>query len=189
MLLLIDELNNLSALTESRSDEALLFGGFVRQNFLRKKGRCLVFSSHVISTVSAFGEFASTSVGSSRPVTLQELPLVDNLSTAMGTLNDSLKGTREAIYYGLLPRLIYETGRKSIEGKRGSAMDRYLSETSDKDTEFKRIVISLITGDLADVPELLHILLDGCTEVLDSKKAVGCFFTSSTLWKGCSIFI
>jgi len=46
----------------------------------------------------------------------------------------------------------------------------YMSESTDKETEFKLIVRSLISGELREVPAPLHILLDGCRESLGESK-------------------
>jgi hypothetical protein len=171
-ILIIDELNNLTALTAEKSKAAKSFGEFVKRLFLRESGRYFVFSSHVLSTVAAFGEFIDTSQGSERHITLQELPLVDNLSTAMKHLYSNLNGAREAIYYGLLPGMLYEQSRgSSIKGKREKAVRRYNNEVAvgTKDLVFKKILRSLFSGMIDDVPEQLHLLLDGCGEIGSQK--------------------
>ena len=125
-----------------------------------------MFSSHVLTTLGFLDEFMDPSTGSSRHVTLQELPLVDNLSTATRELNRSLKGAREAIYYGLMPGMIFESTKMShnIAGKRDVAIKKFLSESEDLVADFKSIVKSLTTGCLSEVHDTLHILLDTCGE-------------------------
>jgi hypothetical protein len=163
VILIIDELNNLTALTDEHSETAKSFGNFVKRLFIQPRGRYFVFSSHVLSTVATLGEFLDT--GSARHVTLQELPLVDSLSTAMKHLHPSLHGAREAIYYGLMPGMVYETAnRKVVAGKRAVAMRHYKESAIDVNNDFKNILCSLFSGDVEKVPSPLHILLDACGE-------------------------
>jgi hypothetical protein len=106
-LLIMDELKNLDELTLEGSRKATEFAEFVKATFLTPTGRYFVFSTRIFSTLKCFRVLLDPSRSSERAVVLQELPLADNLSTARG-LNNSLWGSREAIYYGLMPRLMIE---------------------------------------------------------------------------------
>jgi len=77
------------------------FGHFIKSIFLGEEGRYMVFSSHVLTTLGFFGDFVDQSHGLSRHDILQELPVIENLSTAMERLYKNLDGAWEAIYYGL----------------------------------------------------------------------------------------
>ena len=117
-VLLVDELNNLSELAIEDSDAATTFGNFVKTHFLDKKDRYFVFSTHVLDTLEFFAHHVDPGRRSTRPVILQELPVVTDLSTAL-QLKSNLNGPREAIYYGLVPAMIYERAMsRNIEGKR-----------------------------------------------------------------------
>jgi hypothetical protein len=161
-VLLVDELNNLRELAKRQSKEASAFGRFVKDNFLGMENRYLVFSSHLLDTFEFFSLHVDPSGGSIRPVVLQELPMVDDLSTVMQKLMPHLKGPREAIYYGLIPAMIFEKAKNCpIEGKRVMAVNDFLNTGSgDLTQEFKNILASIITGSLRSVPDPLHILLD-----------------------------
>ena len=97
---------------------------------MRKSGRYLVYSSHILSIVSSFGEFVDNK-GSNRGAVLQELPLINNLSKTMECLYSNLDGAREAVYYGLMPAMVHVRGQlRSVEGMRVISMTKYLNETS-----------------------------------------------------------
>jgi hypothetical protein len=164
-VLIVDELNNLSELTEPKSIPALEFGHFIKTYFLGAGGRYFVFSSHVIMTLSFFSEYVDRSFGSARIVTVQELPLVDNLSTAMENLYKRLDGAREAIYFGLLPGLLFEESKgRSVQGKRVEALGRFKDASKGVEEDyFKEVLRSLFTGDASQLQHL-QILFDGCGE-------------------------
>lgn len=163
-LLLVDELNNLDELTVTNSHKAAEFATFVRKFFLTPKGRFFVFTTHSLSTLESFGVLLDTSKANERCVMLQELPLVDNLSTAK-SLNKSLRGSGEAIYYGLMPGLIYDRAivpHQCIQINWSIAVRSYNIQASPKEREasFFSILQSLLDGDVGKVPELLHTFLD-----------------------------
>jgi len=162
-ILFIDEMNNLDKLTETNSTEAEDFGLFLKQKFIGMENRYLVFSSHLLGTFNFFSQYLDRSRGSSRHVTLQELPIVSSLQEAM-SLKNSLDSVREAMYYGLVPGMIYESrlSGKCIAGKREywvtKAINNHLREL---DGCFRSILMSLIDGFTNQkFPEELGILLD-----------------------------
>jgi hypothetical protein len=162
-VLLVDELNNLAELKVKGSLEATTFEQFLKGNFLDRKNRYFIFSSHILDSLDFFSFFVDPSEGSNRRVRLQELPIVTDLSRAVER-KGNLNGHREAIYYGLMPSMIYETAEsRSIEGKRQEKVKAYLDVHASAEQRidgFKEIISSLITGDLNAVPIALQILLD-----------------------------
>ena len=113
--LIVDELNNLNQLSKKNSSAATEFGRFIQRNFISTRNRYFVFSSHEVSTLEFFSFLIDPhpSKGHMPPVILQELPITDTLSKAR-KLKSNLNSAREAIYYGLLPGLIYEVVVKII---------------------------------------------------------------------------
>lgn len=162
-VLLIDELNNLNKLTEKNSTDAEGFGLFLKREFISKKNRYLVFSSHLLGTFSFLSEYLDRSKGSCRPITLQELPIVPSFQEAL-TLKKSLNSVREAMYYGLIPGMIYESNTKGkhIGGKRSDRVKEAIRNHSDElDACFRSILKSLIDGYTDEkFPEELGLLLD-----------------------------
>lgn len=177
-LLLVDELNNLRLLKETGDCKAARdFCRFVKKNFIGMKNRYFLFSSHVVSALPFFAMYLDASHGSSRSVELQELPLVPSLKAAL-VLNPNISSTREAVYYGRMPAMIFESrptrkdrngklvsrSKKSIAGKREWAVKSFIERTTDYDDALKRILESLVTGFSSTIPEELHILLDSAPD-------------------------
>lgn len=159
-VLIVDELNNLIHLSKKNSPAATEFAKFVKRYFIAIQNRYFVYSSHQVSTLEYFSFFVDPSRGSVRSVVLQELPIADTLSKAL-KLNSHLDSAREAIYYGLLPGLIYEsTSVRSIVGKRETFTRDFLSESQNLDEDFMNILRSLLSGTAMLVPKQLHMILD-----------------------------
>jgi len=183
-LLLIDQLNNLNALTKRNSDAAEDFGLFLQRHFIGKKNRYLVFSSHLLGANVFFREYVDRSNGSCRSIILQELPIVSSLQEAT-SLKPSLDSTREAVYYGLVPGMIYEAQKdwKKIVGKRETRVKEALEKRSnDLDCLFRSILKSLVDG-TTKVGEDLGILVDSAKEELAKMiKFVGCLSICNMFW-------
>jgi len=163
IMLIIDELNNLTGLSDgSREKEAKEFGSLLKEIFLRQTNRYFVFSSHVISTISNFGKFIQTSDGSYRDVVLWDLPLVLNLKMT-AKIYPRICGPREAIYYGLLPGLLYCKSKQiPIGTKRANLVKEFWNENKqDLTAAFEKVCRSLITGAKADLSKSLEFLFDG----------------------------
>jgi len=159
-VLIVDELNNLNQLSEKNSPAAAKFAQFVKRYFIAITNRYFIFSSHQVSTLEYFSFFVDPSRGSVRSVVLQELPIADTLTKAL-KLKSNLDSAREAVYYGLLPGLIYEsTSVRSIAGKREIFTRKFLSESQNLDEDFMKILRSLLSGKAMLVPEQLHMILD-----------------------------
>ena len=75
-VLLMDEMNNFPEIMASGSEVARDFAEFLKDNFLRKKGRYFVFSSHVVGTTERLQSYLDYSSESDRKVLTRELPLV-----------------------------------------------------------------------------------------------------------------
>lgn len=164
-VLLVDEMNNLKCLRNAESREASDFCQFLKFHFIGKENRYLIFSSHVVGTLPFFSEFMDASEGSARAIELQKLPLVPSLAKAI-TLNESIDSTREAVYYGLVPGIIYEAPirGKNIYGKRQQAVINFIKSTRDYDGALVTILKSLITGEWDKLPKDLLILLDSAPD-------------------------
>ena len=177
-VLLIDELNNLKSLKNADNGEASEFCNFLKIHFIGKENRYLIFSSHLLGTLPFLSMYLDSSSSSSRAVELQALPLVPSMKEA-ATLNTNISSTREAVFYGLIPGMIYEAGinqkekfpntddnkvvynsKKNIRGKRFLAVQQFIENTSDFNVALKEILKSLITGDWDFIPKELLILLD-----------------------------
>jgi hypothetical protein len=158
-VLIVDELNNLHELSERNSQAATVFADFVKMHFIGIPNRYFVFSSHKVSTLEYFSFFANQG-GSVRSVVLHELPITDTLQKAL-KLKPTLDSAREAIYYGLLPGLIYESqSTRSIVGRRETLTNQFLTDSQNLDKDFRDILRSLLSGDSNLVPRHLHMLLD-----------------------------
>ncbi|KAL3925119.1 MAG: hypothetical protein SGILL_000624 [Bacillariaceae sp.] len=162
-LLIIDELNNLSKLVGKDFKETKAMAKFIKENFLAPEGRFFMFSTHVLSTLECFGVYMEYDTTSDRNVLLQELPLVDNLSAAK-TLNENLKGAREAIYYGLMPGLIHDRSRKlntRVLVKWEAKMTQFNGKSaSDRRKAFVHVLESLLHGSIRNIPTEFHSFLD-----------------------------
>jgi hypothetical protein len=162
-LLIVDELNNLRQIAQKNSAGAAEIVTFIKQNFLAPSGRHFIFSSHILSTLECFGVYMEYSTTSDRNVLLQELPLVDDLSSAK-TLNKDLKGAREAIYYGLMPGLIHDRSKRhnsSVFVKWSAVMTEVNEKSPDERKKtFFCILKSLLDGDVRRIPTEFHAFLD-----------------------------
>ena len=159
-VLIVDELNNLNELTKRKSPAATEFATFVKLHFIAIQNRYFVFSSHQVSTLEYFSFFVDPSEGSVRPVVLQELPIADTLRKAIA-LKPTLDSAREGIYYGLLPGIIYKSEcPRAIRGKRDVFARDFLNQSQNLDSDFLKILRSLLCGDADLVPNQLHMILD-----------------------------
>jgi hypothetical protein len=104
-ILLVDELNLLVELNKTDSRVAKNFALFLKSCFLITENRYFIFSSHVASTVRLLMDLMEA--GSSRQVDIQELPLIPTLAIARENLLTPLLSAREAVYFALVPSLIF----------------------------------------------------------------------------------
>ncbi|GKY92129.1 hypothetical protein MPSEU_000184300 [Mayamaea pseudoterrestris] len=158
VILLIDELNNLDLKHSGDQSEV---GDFLRAYFLDDTGRYLVLTSHELGSVDSFADIIDTSKGSSRDVIVQHLPLALNLEDVVLYLNPDLRGPLEALYYGLLPGLIFDQGQRvKVYRKHKAAINTFeLRSSEDKRRCITRILASFFTGKENDVPLELRKLV------------------------------
>ena len=101
-LLLVDELNKLTLEGHKKGKS---WGPFFRDNFLAPLKRYLGFTSHLVTTTMLLREFMSYPSGRNCDVCC--LPLIPSLDVARQNLSQDLTA-RKALFYGLVPSLIYE---------------------------------------------------------------------------------
>ena len=162
-ILLIDELNNLHELTVRESDAAYMFGQFLKENFIARAKRYVVFSSHIITALDSLRTYLDQSHGSARKVILQSLPHIYNLTMAQ-KIDPSIVTVRQVLRCGCVPGLIYDqrpTGQKEAQVKQSDAVTKYNELSSENsETAFSDLLKSFLTGDIDLVPAPLHILFD-----------------------------
>ena len=128
-LLLIDEINNIKGFKEKQSGRdpespESVFADFLRDNFLRTPGRYFVFTSHLVSTSLALKVYLDNN--SERKVELRQLPLIPSVRAAATSFNWFDLNARQALYFGLVPALIYTFHKKKApSAKRKSASDEW----------------------------------------------------------------
>jgi hypothetical protein len=111
-LLLIDELNNI--------EMEVSFAMFLKQNFLKSRGRYLVFSSHIYFISTQLVDFMESS---SREVIVSELPLIPSISVALESLRLQNLGPHQAVYFGLMLALIYTFSISNLVEKRAMTIE------------------------------------------------------------------
>ena len=156
-VLLVIELNSLDELQVDGSTKASSLN-LLRIFFLSSsRGRHLVFTTHVQSTLNHLGVFLNPFASGERNIQAIELPLVESLQDAKA-LNGNLKGPREAIYYyGLMPGLIYDRTHRiqaSVTPKRKKTLQQCFNDIAsgnERSETFYKVLLSLIDGDLTKV--------------------------------------
>eukprot|EP01097_Dermamoeba_algensis_P006812 TRINITY_DN4249_c0_g1_i1.p1 TRINITY_DN4249_c0_g1~~TRINITY_DN4249_c0_g1_i1.p1 ORF type:complete len:551 (+),score=103.76 TRINITY_DN4249_c0_g1_i1:313-1965(+) len=158
-ILVIDELNQLQETIDNQT------AAFLKNNFLTKDKRYLIFSSHVVSMLGDLRKFMEAS--SARPVIVKELPLIPSLAEARKNLGFSELSPREALYFGFIPALIYsrkEGSEIAICVKFAQACKNVIKEVKGfSDGDIKNILRTFITGDTT-IPSLLLQFVDSVTE-------------------------
>jgi len=109
-VLLVDELNALQRLRgvedSKENPEGKRCAQFLRDVFVKPRNRYLIISSHTLKTKTLLGEFME--VDSLRPVWVRGLPLIPSLEKVAEELNCPELTARKALYYGLIPALLYQ---------------------------------------------------------------------------------
>ena len=111
-ILLIDEINLVEGILEKESVAGENFADFVKDIFLCRKNRYFIYSSHVLNFIGKLSLHMESV--SSREVIVKQLPLIPSLDVARVNFKYSTLTDREALYYGLLPSLIYEAKIRSL---------------------------------------------------------------------------
>jgi hypothetical protein len=140
VILMVEELNKMYDLDNSRSFEARRFAKFIRGYFLDTPNRYFLFSSHRLTTGRKFDSFMTSSIFSNRGVIPWALPIIDDLRLACKHLNPFLNRAALAAYFGLNPALIYTHSNYNyaIGEKWKDAITRYETTTPiyERDEQF-----------------------------------------------------
>jgi hypothetical protein len=144
---LIDELNNLP---QSRD-----LAEFLKRNFVSRRNRYLVFTSHVLATTGELSAFMDSA--SSRQVILRPLPLIPSLKEAAHNLSWPSLNAREALYYGMVPSLIHEAHLEVREkghlptAKRNNAIQDCLRDGLVTKDSIRKLLTTFCSGDVEGV--------------------------------------
>ena len=106
VVLIVDEMNVL--LKPSQSDDGYAkVGAFLREQFLDRPGRYLIFSTHVPTSLG-LSHLLGVGSGSSRTAEVVEMPRSDDMQ-ALRSMHEECQALTpcEAVYYGRIPSLIY----------------------------------------------------------------------------------
>ncbi len=158
-VLLIDELNNLP---QSRD-----LADFLKRNFVCRRNRYLIFSSHVLATTTELSAFMDGSGGSKRGVLLRELPLIPSLRVARANFRWPSLNAREALFFGMVPALIHEAHLEIVDvgsahlpsAKRDDAIHQCLGGQLVTVNGVKSLLGTFITGKKDFVMEPLQCLM------------------------------
>jgi hypothetical protein len=158
-VLLIDELNNLP---QSRD-----LAEFLKHNFVSRRNRYLVFSSHVLATTGELSSFMDGSGGSKRGVVLRELSLIPSLLVAQANFNWPSLNPRQALYFGMIPALIHEAHLETIHvggehlpsAKRALAIEECMEGSMVNSDAIRRLMGTFITGKRLDLLRPLEPLM------------------------------
>jgi hypothetical protein len=162
VVLLIDELDNLDLSNlDIRSEAAEALGDFLRIYFIASPDRYVLFTSHLLGTVTKFFEIIGRALPSSRGIVRESLPIADDMLEIQEYLNPHGLEVLQAIYYGLLPGLIFDqrNGPHTNTATK-AAVQKFDDQPMDyKEHWFMKILQSIFTGEIRQVPPDLHSLL------------------------------
>ena len=161
-ILMVDELNQLKALTKEEENEKITPEEkrkritstkecvlWMKKKFMGKLNRYAVFTSHNISTANKLEDYLDpqTSDGKSlRVAIIEELPLIPDLKSAQ-QLRTGITAL-EALCYGLVPALIYkDKGKCSPRATAQSVTQWCVEQELDSDASMKRLLLSFLTGE------------------------------------------
>jgi hypothetical protein len=157
-ILVIDELNKIDLLFSTRAN---LLGIFLRENFLKKSNSYFIFSSHIVSLTKKLTEHMSSP--SDRGVIVRELPTVRSVVDAKRAFGLSTLNARTALYYGLVPALLYEYcqhGDDAGNASRKIIIDKCVDQNLVSNDSIEKLLSSFVTGNTTFVPEPLLFLMD-----------------------------
>lgn len=117
-VLLIDELDALDGLQVAGATASLSRGieelvEFVQEVFIAPAGRYCVFTSHVVATAQLLERYMEPT-HSGRDVIVRGLPIIESVQTAREAFNWPELSVRQALYYGLVPSLIFEARKSEL---------------------------------------------------------------------------
>ena len=164
-ILLIDEFNVLALHNNSGATNAKFYN-FLRDEFLVRRGRYFVFSSHVQTVANEVAQFIDG--GSDREVIVEQLPTISSIVDTAKNFDWPALNAADALYYGLVPAMIYEArlDMKSsstihLPGKkRMGAIDDCIQRGLVTDEHINNLMKSFITGEPDFVPLPLLQLMD-----------------------------
>eukprot|EP00978_Attheya_sp_CCMP212_P024156 scaffold75504_cov56-Attheya_sp.AAC.1 len=143
-ILFIDELN----LLQDRIDKNVAV--FLKEYFVLRKGRGLVFASHLATLQNKLADFMFSE--SNREVVLQPLPLIPSLRETRDHFQQQDLSPQEVLFLGLIPSLIVEVraGNK-ITRRRSVLVENYIEELKGGNQmasmkEVCKLLTSLVTG-------------------------------------------
>jgi hypothetical protein len=163
-VLLIDELNNISNLKTANWSPGRKLATFLKKNFLVSANRYLVFTSHVADTSGQLTSFMDSA--SARDAIVIELPTVDDLMEAIQAFNFVGLSASFAVYYGLVPALIFlahlgETNPQSMPtSKREHAIKTCIAQKMVTNESVVNLLETFVTGEKSLVLEPLLQLMD-----------------------------
>jgi len=162
-ILLIDELNVLEYYpVESKISSRFAF--YLKKNFLMQKNQYFVFSSHYVSAAGTLATYLD--ISSPRLVSIIELPLIRKVCDAREIFNWPEMNLRHALFYGLVPALIYlarleNNGEKYLPfSKRDNGIDDCIKKGIVTNKSVRNLFSSFITGNKHSVLEPLHELMN-----------------------------
>jgi hypothetical protein len=165
-ILLIDEFNQLDVLGKQNSPAAQQLINFLVTRFLKPKNRYFLFSSHIVSTTLQLTEYMDNL--SMRGVSVVELPIIPNLPIACDALKYQDLTARTALFYGLVPALIFESSRTEDFDGTFKKREKLISDVVDSlrndaasDDAIRNVLTSFIDGDPAhfvNFPKLLQLM-------------------------------
>lgn len=160
-VLLIDELNNLTEMGNAGSAAGQEMADFLKSEFLSRRNRYFVFSSHVISTVGKLMMFMDSN--SNRAVMLHQLPLIPSLAAVNEAFNYHELTDRVALYCGKIPALIFEHKKGTPpNARRNGAIDEWINGGSD--VRVISLLRTMFNGIDSDVPPGLLQFMDTAIE-------------------------
>jgi hypothetical protein len=163
-VLLIDELNNITNLKTADWSPGRMLATFLKENFLASANRYLVFTSHVADTSGQLVSFMDST--SARGALVMELPTVDDLMEAIRAFNFVGLSASFAVYYGLVPALIFlahlsETNPQSMPtSKRELAIKTCIAQNLVTNASVVNLLETFVTGEKKNVLEPLLQLMD-----------------------------
>jgi hypothetical protein len=161
IVLVVDDLHR--ALREENSEKAAQLCMFIKDNFLAAAGRYFIFSSLTADTLESFCQYADFYDDNKRGLLVKELPRMKGFSQAE-LLDPQLHATEPAVYVNLIPGLIRfrrrQHGMCTVYPCYMYAIEAYNKEATlgNTDEMFRLLVRSFVSGDIENVPKLMHML-------------------------------
>jgi hypothetical protein len=158
-ILFIDELNVLHDAIDAN------LASFLKNIFLLRFGRGMVFSSHVPSLNRKLSDFMNSD--GNREVITRPLPVIPSLQDARTNFKFKFPtlSAQEALFLGLIPGLIAERKNKHpISQRRASVVASYVEYLTElggqkAPAEVRMLLSTILTGNVGEVDESLRGLM------------------------------